>query len=287
MTDQKDARMNLPSSRHRAVIGWAAAAVLLGVLAYPVVRWLVTQWLTNEYYSHGFLVPLVSGYFGWRALRRSAHATAPSNGALALLGAGMGLYLLGAWLAARYLSALALIPMIGGVVGYLRGPEALKRSAFPLAYLLFAVPLPFVDGLAVWLGTLTADWATVLVRLLGVSAVNEGGRVTLPSCSLVVGAPCSGVRSLVALLALAAVWAYVVRGNRPARAALLAAAAPLAALTNLLRITSLLWIAERWGVDAALTYYHNFSGPVFFALALAGLLGLSWGLKCRDLRSDF
>lgn len=277
--------MNLPSKRPQSIIGWTAAAALLGVLAYPVARWLVTQWLTNDYYSHGFLVPLVSGYFGWRALRRPAGATAPSNAALILLGGGIGLYLLGAWLVARYLSALALIPIASGIVGFLQGRATLKRLAFPLAYLAFAVPLPFVDGLAVRLGTVTAGGATVLVRLLGVAAVNEGGRVTLPSCSLVVGAPCSGVRSLVALLALAAVWAYGVRGNRAARIALLAAA-PLAALSNLLRITSLLWVAERWGVDTALTYYHDFSGPIFFALALAGLLGLSWGLKCRDLRSD-
>lgn len=278
--------MNMRHHLLQAVVGWTATLALMGLLAYPVGWWLVGQWLTNEYYSHGVLVPLVSAYLAWRTVRQNRAASAPVDAALALLGGGAGLYLVGEALAARYLSALALILMAGGLVGFLSGREALQRLAFPLAYLIFAVPFPFVNGLAVRLGTLTAGWATVLVRGLGVTAVNEGGRVTLPACSLVVGAPCSGVRSLVALLALAAVWAYLVRGPRLARIALLVVALPLASLANLLRITSQLWVAGRWGVEAALRYYHDFSGPFFFALALAGLLGVSWGLGCRDLRSD-
>lgn len=277
------------SMRHRWLqntVGWAIALVLMGLLAYPVGRWLVVQWFTNEYYSHGVLVPPVSAYLAWRAMRSSRAASAPANAALALLVLGAGFYVVGESLVARYLSALAVILMAGGLIGFLGSREALRRLAFPLTYLVFAVPLPFVDGLAVTMGTVTAGWATALARRLGVMAVSEGGRVTLPACSLAVGAPCSGVRSLVALLALAAVWAYVVRGPRWARIALLVLAIPLASLANLLRVTSLLWVADRWGLEAALRYYHDFSGPIFFALALAGLLAASWGLKCRDLRSD-
>ncbi len=273
-------------SRRESAVGWAVSLALLGVLGYPVGRWLVGQWLTNAYYSHGLLVLAVSVYLAWRAWRAGRAPSAPTRAGLALLVAGSGLYLLGEALAARYLSALALIAIAAGLVGFLGSREALQRLAFPLAYLAFAVPLPFVDSLAVTLGALTAGWAAALVRGLGVMAVNQGGQVTLPTCSLTVGAPCSGVRSLVALLALAALWAYLVRGPHRARIALLALAVPLAALTNLLRVTSLLWAADRWGAEAALRYYHGFSGPIFFALALGGLLAASWGMGCRDLRAD-
>lgn len=282
----KGSFVNLRPRGLQNIVGWGAALALMGFLAYPVGRWLVGQWLTNEYYSHGALVLLVSAYFTRRALRRNRTVSAPVNTALALLSGGAGLYLLGEALVARYLSALALILMAGGLIGFLSGRETLRRLAFPLAYLVFAVPLPFVDSLAVTLGALMARWATLLAWALGVPAVSEGGRVTLPTCSLTVGAPCSGVRSLVALLALAAVWAYLVRGPWPARIALPVAALPLAALTNLLRVTSLLWVADRRGAETALHYYHDFSGPVFFGLALIGLLGVSWGTGCRDLRSD-
>lgn len=278
--------MDVRQGRLQDAIGWGAALALMGLLTYPVGRWLVGQWLTNEYYSHGVLVPPVSAYLAWRVLRLGRAASAPADAALVLLGGGAGVYVVGEALIARYLSTLGLILLAGGLVGFLGSREDLRRLAFPLAYLVFAVPLPFVDSLAVRMGTLTAGWATVLVRGLGVMAVNEGGQVRLPSCSLVVGAPCSGVRSLVALLALAAVWACVVRGPRLARIALLALAIPLASLANLLRVTSLLWVADRWGLETAQRYYHDFSGPVFFALALVGLLAVSWGLRCRDLRSD-
>jgi exosortase len=278
--------MDAHQHRLQNIVGWGVGLTLMGFLAYPVGRWLVGQWLTNEYYSHGVLVLLVSVYLTWRAMHRNRAVSAPANAALVFLGCGAGLYLVGEAWAARYLAAVALILMAGGVIGFLSGWEALRQLAFPLAYLAFAVPFPFVDSLAVTMGSLTAGWATALVRGFGVAAANEGGRVILPSCSLVVGAPCSGVRSLVALLALAAVWVYLVRGPWSRRMALLAAAVPLAGLTNLLRITSLLWVADRWGVETAQRYYHDFSGLIFFALALAGLLGLSWGAGCRDLRSD-
>jgi len=265
---------------------WMAIPVLMGFLTYPVGRWLVRQWLTNEYYSHGMLVLLVSGYFAWQAQRQSSAPLAPADTALVFLAAGTGLYLLGETLIARYISALALILIAAGLIAFLRGWKKLQQMAFPLAYFVFAIPFPFVDGLAIKMGTLTAAWATLLVRVFGIAAVNEGNQITLPSCSLVVGAPCSGLRSLVALLALVAVWIYIARGSKLARAILLLTAIPLAALSNLLRITSLLWIAERWGVETALNYYHDFSGPIFFALAAAGLFATSWVLKCRDLRSD-
>jgi exosortase len=270
----------------RTVVGLGVVLALMGLLTYPVGQWLVGQWLTNAYYSHGVLVPLVSAYLAWRVLRTGLAAQVPAYGALALLCVGAGVYVLGEALIARYLSAVGLILLAGGLVGFLGSKEALRRLAFPLAYLVFAVPLPVVDSLAVRMGTLTAGWATVLVRRLGVAAANEGGRVILPSCSLVVGAPCGGVRSLVALLALAAVWAYVVRGPRLARTALLALAIPLACAANLSRVTSLLWVADRWGLEVGQRYYHDLSGPIFFTLALAGLLAASWTLKCRDLRSD-
>lgn len=278
--------MDLCPGRLRNALGWGTILALMGVLTFPVARWLIGQWLTGEYYSHGLLVPLVSVYFAWRALRSDRATSAPMDAAVVLLGGGAVLYVVGEALVARYLSSLGLILIAGGLVGFLVSREALRRLAFPLAFLAFAVPLPFVDGLAVRMGTLTAGWATRLVRGLGVEAVSEGGQVTLSSCSLVVGAPCSGVRSLVALLALAAVWAYVVRGPQWARIALLALAVPLACGANLLRVMSLLWVADRWGLEAALRYYHDFSGPVVFGLALAGLLAASWGLRCRDLRSD-
>ncbi|MDH7473716.1 MAG: exosortase/archaeosortase family protein [Anaerolineae bacterium] len=270
--------------------GWQTVALvaisaLLLLLFWSTFYWLWWNWRTNEYYSHGPLIPLVAGYLAWRR-RPQGNSSSPSNWGLLGLGGGLAGYLAGMALRAPFLSALAFIVVLGGLVWFLLGDEALRRWLFPLAYLILAVPLPFVDAFATYLQGLTAQAATALARLLGVSAISEGGRITLTSCSLVVGAPCSGMRSLVALLALAAVLAYLLRGFWLRRGILLGLAVPLAVVANVVRVLSLLLVADRWGEDMALRYWHTFSGLMFFMAALGLLIGAGWGLGCREIRSD-
>jgi exosortase len=259
--------------------------VLLLLLFWSTFRWLWWHWRTNEYYSHGPLVPLVAGYLAWRR-RPTGKPTMPSNWGLLGLGVGLGGYLAATALRAPFLSALAFIVVLGGLVGFLLGGETLRRWLFPLAYLGFAVPLPVVDAVAIYMQGLTAQAATALVRAMGVPAVSEGGRITLASCSLVVGAPCSGMRSLIALLAVAAVLAYLLRGSLLRRGALFVLAAPLAVAANVIRVVSLLLVANGWGEDAALRYWHAFASPILFVAALVLLIATSWGLGCREIRAD-
>jgi exosortase/archaeosortase family protein len=110
--------------------------------------------------------------------------------------------------------------------------------------------------------------------------------VTLPNANLVVGAQCSGLRSIVALLTLVAVFAYVVEGSWPRKALLALMAAPIAILGNVLRVSSLLWVADRWGVEAGFTYYHDYSGIVFFLFAFVCLILFARLLGCREIRHD-
>lgn len=271
-------------------LNWQAlAALAMGVLLllafWPTFHWLWWSWRTNEYYSHGPLIPLVAGYLAWRR-RPQENQSSPSNWGLLGLGGGLAGYLAATVLRAPFLSALAFVVVLGGLVWFLLGEEVLRRWLFSLAYLILAVPLPFVDAFATYLQGLTAQAATASVRLLGVSAISEGGRITMTSCSLVVGAPCSGMRSLVALLALAAVLAYLLRGPWPRRGVLLGMSIPLAVAANMLRVLSLLLVADRWGEDIALRYWHTLSGSVFFIAALGLLIVASWVLGCREIRSD-
>ena len=267
------------------ILAAAAIGVLLLTLFWPTFRWLWWSWRTSEYYSHGPLVPLVAGYLAWRR-RPTGEPASPSNWGLLGLGVGLGGYLMATTLRAPFLSALAFIVVLGGLVEFLLGGQALRRWLFPLAYLGFAVPLPFVDTVATHMQGWTAQAATALVRAMGVPAASEGGRITLTSCSLVVGAPCSGMRSLVALLAVAAVLAYVLRGAWLKRGVLFLLAAPLAVAANIIRVLSLLLVVNGWGEDVALRYWHTFSGPFFFLAALGLLIAASWGLGCREIRAD-
>ena len=225
-------------------------SALLLDLYWPTLRWLASEWLSNAYYSHGRVVPLVSAFFAWR--RREGLEITPSNWGLLGLGAGLALYLAAAWLRAPFVSAFSLIVVLAGLVWFLLGVAALRRLFFPIAFLAFMVPLPFVEAASAPLQSFTAEGATRWVQLLGVPATNQGGQVILPNSSLVVGAPCSGLRSIVAMLTLAAVAVFVVEGRWPGRAGMALATLAVAADANVLWVGSLLLVGHAFGNDARL-----------------------------------
>jgi exosortase len=250
--------------------------------------WLVKSWLSNPYYSHGFLVPAIAALLAWRQWR---HLKAEPRRADIWLGLVLTLASLAIIVWAmrwqNYLGAsLALVALLVGILLYLEGWPRLKHWLFPLLFLAFMVPLPFVDLASPWLESFTAGSAAALTRLVGISAVQQGGEITLPNTAIVVGAPCSGLRSLVAMITVAVAWVYLVEGRLLAKGIMLAAAVPLVALSNVLRITALLVIAVLFGEELALTYYHDWSSPILFLVALGLLLLLGKVLGCSRIRDD-
>lgn len=138
-----------------------------------------------------------------------------------------------------------------------------------------------------WLSNLLTGITSVwLVRLFGVEVTVIGNAVTLPNADLVIGAQCSGINSMLALVALNALVAYSVHGPGWGRAALVGLAVPLAMAGNILRVAALLVVARAWGAEAAFRFYHDYSGIAFFLVALLLLLPLAQLLQCKSLRHE-
>lgn len=296
------------STDRRSALAAALVGVLLLALAFPALRWLIGQWLSNDYYSHGWLVLPVSAFLAWRQWPRSEHARDgntsererdenrkgpfalsplwPSNAGLIPLGLGLVGYLAALLNKAYFLAALALIVLLAGLTWFFLGLRALRRLAFPIGFLVFMVPLPFVERASLPLQLLTGSCSTALARVVGVNATVHGAQVILPNVDLVVGAQCSGLRSIVALFTLVAIFVYVLQGPWWGRLLLVLSAIPVAILGNVLRVASLLWVADTWGAGAGMTYYHDYSGLVFFLFAFALLLLLSRAFRCREIRAD-
>jgi exosortase len=261
---------------------------LLLLLSYPALVWLVSSWLSNPYYTHGFLVPPIAALLAWRQWRYV-------SGELRQGGVWIGLLITLVAMAVvvwamrwqnYFVVALALVAVLTGILLYLEGWPRLKHWLFPLLFLAFMVPLPFIDLSSPWLESFTAQSAATLARLVGISAVQQGGEITLPNTAITVGAPCSGLRSLVTMVTVGVVWVYLVQGRPLAKALLLVAIVPLVALSNILRIFILLVVAVLLGEDVALTYYHDWSSPILFLMALGLLLVLGKVLGCSRLRDD-
>jgi len=268
----------------RSALAAALVGVLLLALSYPTLRWLVNEWLTNDYYSHGWLVLPVSAFLAWRQWPKGERE--PANVGLIPLGLGLVGYLVALLNKAYFLAALALIVLLAGLAWFFLGTRGLRRLTFPIGFLIFMVPLPFVERASLPLQLLTGSCSTAVARVVGVDATVRGAQVTLPNVDLVVGAQCSGLRSIVALFTLVAIFIYVLDGPWWGRLLLVLSAIPVAILGNIFRVASLLWVADTWGAGAGMTYYHDYSGFVFFLFAFALLLLLSRAFQCREIRAD-
>ncbi|HEY79487.1 MAG TPA: exosortase/archaeosortase family protein [Caldilineae bacterium] len=275
----------LESSRPKTPWLLTALITLMGVvLLLPLGRWLLSEWWSNDYYSHGFLVPLVSGFFAWRIIPRLNRD--PDNRGLLLAGAGTAAYLYFFAYRAFHLAALGMGLMLAGMVWTYWGGAGLKKLAFPLAFLIFMIPFPFIEASSLPLSLFTGQLATRLMQMMGMEVTVQGAAVSLPNANLVVGAQCSGVRSIISLAALAAVYAYMVEGSWPRKTLLFLAVIPIAVLGNIFRVSSLLWVANRWGADAGFTYYHEYSGFAIFAFAFILLILTARLFRCHRIRND-
>jgi len=272
----------------RDLTAYAIIAAILLLLAYPALTWLVRSWLSNPYYSHGFLIPPIVALLLWR-LGRHVRQEPRQGQTWAGLGLTVASLAVAIW-ALRWqnyvVTWLALIGLLIGILLYLEGWLRLKHWLFPLLFLALMVPLPFIDLASPWLESFTAQTAATLARFVGISVVQQGGELTLPNTTVVVGAPCSGLRSLVTMVTVAVGWVYLVKGRLAAKLVMLLAIVPLVALSNVLRVAILLVVAQVFGADLALSYYHDWSSPILFLMALGLLLILGRVLGCSQIRDD-
>ena len=261
--------------------------MLVTLLFWSTFVWLVYNWLNNSYYSHGFLVPFISGFFLWR--RRDAFARdsrEPSNLGLLVVGASLVGFLVAQVWQAYHVSAVSFIVLLAGLALYTLGEKATRRIAFPLAFLFFMIPLPFINRLSPALESFTATISTAVVSFFGIPAVNQGSQIRLPGSSFVVGAACSGLNSVVALATLVVVFVYILEGSYRAKAILLAMAVPIALVANLVRVSTLLVIAHFFGAEVGMRYFHDYSSPVLFLLAFILLILVSRLVGCSEIRRD-
>ncbi|MCI0478442.1 MAG: exosortase/archaeosortase family protein, partial [Anaerolineales bacterium] len=198
--------------------------------------------------------------------------------------AALALHLWATLWRAYYLSALTMPFAFGGLLLTLYGWRITQRFGFPLAFLFLMIPLPIAERLGPTLESWTASSATALAQLFGVAARNEGAQVFLPNSTFTVGLPCGGLRSAIAIITLTTLFAYILQGRREARLALFFAAIPIALAANTFRLALLFAIANAWGADAALKYFHDWSSPVLFACACALILGLARLLGAWQIR---
>lgn len=260
----------------KGLVAFLILAILVVGLYQPVLVNLVRQWWDDENYSHGFLIPLVTAYFVWERRERLAKlAVSPSPFGLALLAAGIGMLLLGNVSAELFTTRVSLLVVLAGLVLYLFGREHLKTVAFPILYLLFMIPLPAIvfNAIAFPLQLFAARTATVMLQFMDIPVFREGNLITLANITLEVAEACSGIRSLISLLALAVTYAYFTQRQPWRRIVLGLSTVPIAIAANVSRVAGTGILAYLFGSQVAQGFFHDFSGWLIFLVA-AVLLGV-------------
>ncbi len=260
--------------------GLAAAMVVLPAawLYAPTVLQMIRQWGEDENYSHGYLVPVLSAFLVWqRRASLKALPVRPVAGGLVVLVAGVGLALLGHLGAELFVTRMSLLVTIAGLVLYLLGWEHLRLLAFPIAYLVFMIPVPAIvfNAITFPLQSVATSVATWMLQGVGVPVLREGNVISLPHATLEVAEACSGIRSLVTLLALGAAYGYFTQRTAWRRVVLFVSAVPIAIVANAVRIAGTGLLAQWFGAQAAEGFFHTFSGWLVFAAAFVLMLAMA------------
>jgi len=261
-----------------------AVIALFIAIYWKIVPDMVLQWYNDENYSHGFLVPVIAAYFFWQrwpALRKKTVESSIFGFVFIVIGL---MQLLVSWLGSEYfLMRSSMIVLLAGVLLLFLGREIVKRMALPIGYLIFMVPIPYIiyDMVAFPLKLFVTKVSVFTMKLVGVVVLREGNILMFPSTTLEVADACSGIRSLISLLALAVAYAFFIQTSNLRRWIIIASAIPIAIATNAMRVIVTGILAQWWGEKAAQGFFHEFAGLAVFALAMVMLVGVGAALKGR------
>lgn len=264
--------------------------IFIGIIVafyYNTIGWLVESWLHNPYYSHGFIVPIISAYIIWSMRKELSHIERKqSQTGLILFTIGIILYGIASMSTIRFLSGLSLIITICGTVLYLYGWEFTKKISFPILFLLLAVPVPFVDVITPPIQEVSAVSSASLANLVEIPVQREGVVLNMPTGKFEIAVECSGINSIISLLMISIIYAFILEGSLLMKFGIVLSSIPLALFGNILRIVSILEVSNRYGQEVALNYFHDFSSLLLFSVALVGLfiVGRSFGrLKFKNI----
>ncbi len=259
-------RGSLPVAQFPVLIG-------LSALAIPTIISLGKQVWTTEAGAHG---PIVLAVGAWLLVREWAEAkrlASPGSISLTFLGltAALALYIFGRAFDFITFEVAGLYGAILTTMYSAAGFPALRRVWFPTAYLAFLIPPPnwLMDRITAPLKQFVSWSAMTILGAAGVPVSREGVTIYVGSYRLLVEDACSGMNSIVGLVAVSLLYIYLLRGSHLRYAALLVATTiPIAIVGNIIRIMTLILLTYFFGDAVAQGFLHQTAGLFLFAIDL-------------------
>lgn len=265
----------VPAVWRSSLLAFASAlAIMLGVFAGDWAD-MASQWWNASTYNHVLLVPPILVWLvvqRWPELRRlTPSAWWPG---LILFGLALLLWVLGCFAGFSLVRQAGAVALVGAAALAIFGPRVGAGLTFPLAYLMFLVP--FGDELVPALQKITAELTIALTHLSGVPATVDGVFIDTPAGLFEVAEACSGIKFLIAMVALGALIGNVCFISWRRRFVFMLVCIVVPVLANAVRAWGTIFAAQYVGAATAGGIDHLIYGWFFFAIVIALVLGLSW-----------
>lgn len=259
---------------HLYILTFSALFVLL---YHQTVRELVTVWAREEDYGHGFLIFPISLYLVWQKRRRLFDKPVrPDSLGLFLLSLWALLYLVGVGAEISTFENSSVVVFLLGVLLFIAGRDIAKMLLFPVLFLTFMFPIPseMYTSLTNPLVLLTTTGSVHILQLFEVPVLQEGNLINLPNSSMEVILACSGIRSLISIVALALLMGYALLSSHAQRFVLLLFSLPVSLLGNIFRITATGFCTYYFPSRISPGFLHTAAGLSILAVSFVCLLSL-------------
>jgi exosortase D (VPLPA-CTERM-specific) len=277
------------SNRGVLALGGLLSASFLFCYA-GVLASLAGQWWSNDIYSYGFLIPVISAYLVWIRREKLADLQVAPNHLLGwpVLLAGLLMLITGKAAAVLLLQELSILVTLTGAVLLILGTRFLRVLWFPIAYLLFMIPVwDFVtDRLHHPFQSFSADLGVALIRSAGIPVYQDGLYIHLSNVTLEVAKACSGVNYLIAIVAIGIPMAYLFLRGWMKRTVLVAMAVGIAILGNGVRVALIGWLAYHGLGGDIHGPFHVLQGMFVSIVGYAVLFGGVWALSPASASSS-
>jgi exosortase len=264
----------------------ALIGALLIYLYWDALAWMIGQWENNPNYGHGWLIPLAMGYmiFKKKDVFKADYKSTLKD--LWLVFAGVVIFLLGARIEFIQITLFSLLVIALGLVYFYKGKTAFKEMLFPVGYFIFGIPAPYyLESFTVPLKSMATVVSVGFMQMAGITIARQGNIIYLPNYTLEVADACSGLKSLVMVTAVGALYAYISQPTLKRKWVLFLSSIPIAVIANIARIIMVGILASIFGEKLAFDFVHDFSGIFVFiiagvCLALTGVF-MEWIIKKR------
>lgn len=247
-------------------------------LYYQIIFYMVKDWYNDSNYSHGFLIPFISAYIIWKNKEKISRIKIKEDslGFLIIL-VGLVLYILGVTGAEFFTMRFSMIPVMLGIVYCLCGREMAKNVLVPVGFLVCMIPIPSIlfNVVAFPLKLFAANIATNVIQFLSIPVVRDGNIIHLTDMTLEVADACSGIRSLMSMIALGVAYAYLFQNSVIKRLILVLFIVPITITANVVRVTGTGILSHYVGPAAAQGFFHEFAGIFIFMVAFAMFIAVA------------